>query len=115
MRVLVLGATGATGREVVTQALWQGHDVTALVRNPEKRSWPNIAASSIRLSSNTSPVTTRIDLRVRAAPMRAGITIVIGAVAPKNIPGNILCILSDGGLRDDEDRADGPLIEFLCE
>ena len=36
MKLLVLGATGATGCEVVTQALWQGHDVTALVRHPEK-------------------------------------------------------------------------------
>lgn len=33
-KVLVLGATGGTGREVVSQALAQGHDVTALVRDP---------------------------------------------------------------------------------
>jgi putative NADH-flavin reductase len=36
MRVLVLGATGATGRHLVEQALAQGHHVTALVRNPAK-------------------------------------------------------------------------------
>jgi uncharacterized protein YbjT (DUF2867 family) len=36
MRVLVIGATGGTGREVVKQALEDGHDVTALVRNPAK-------------------------------------------------------------------------------
>jgi uncharacterized protein YbjT (DUF2867 family) len=36
MRVLVLGATGATGRHLVEQALAQGHHVTALARNPAK-------------------------------------------------------------------------------
>ena len=36
MHVLVIGATGGTGRAVVKQALEDGHDVTALVRNPAK-------------------------------------------------------------------------------
>jgi putative NADH-flavin reductase len=36
MRLLVLGATGRTGQEVLTQALQQGHDVTALVRDADK-------------------------------------------------------------------------------
>jgi putative NADH-flavin reductase len=36
VKVLVLGATGATGQELVTQAVDQRHDVTALVRNPDK-------------------------------------------------------------------------------
>ena len=34
MKVLVFGATGPTGRQVVTQALGRGHSVTAFVRNP---------------------------------------------------------------------------------
>jgi putative NADH-flavin reductase len=33
MKLLIIGATGATGRELVNQALAQGHEVTALVRN----------------------------------------------------------------------------------
>jgi putative NADH-flavin reductase len=33
-RVLILGATGGTGRQIVAQALERGHEVTALVRNP---------------------------------------------------------------------------------
>ena len=33
-KMLVLGATGGTGREIVTQALQHGHKVTALVRRP---------------------------------------------------------------------------------
>jgi putative NADH-flavin reductase len=35
-RILVMGATGGTGRLLVSQALAQGHDVTALVRDPSR-------------------------------------------------------------------------------
>ena len=33
-KTLVLGATGGTGLQLVTQALVQGHEVTAFVRSP---------------------------------------------------------------------------------
>lgn len=33
-RILIVGATGGTGRELVTQALDQGYQVTAFARNP---------------------------------------------------------------------------------
>jgi len=36
MRVLIIGVTGGTGRQLVAQALEAGHQVTALVRNPSK-------------------------------------------------------------------------------
>jgi len=36
MRILVVGATGGTGREIVRQGLERGHDVTAFVRNPKR-------------------------------------------------------------------------------
>ncbi len=36
MRILIFGATGGTGRELVTQAVDQGHGVTAFVRDPAK-------------------------------------------------------------------------------
>src|SRR5712692_5286191 len=36
MNLVVLGATGGTGRLVVEQALADGHTVTALVRSPER-------------------------------------------------------------------------------
>jgi len=35
MRIIVFGANGPTGRLLTTQALAEGHDVTAFVRNPE--------------------------------------------------------------------------------
>ena len=36
MKILIFGASGATGHELVNQALTQGHIVTAFVRNPSK-------------------------------------------------------------------------------
>ena len=36
MKLTVFGSTGGTGQEVVKQALAQGHELTVLVRNPEK-------------------------------------------------------------------------------
>jgi putative NADH-flavin reductase len=36
MKVLILGATGRTGREIVAQATEQDHTVTVLVRCPER-------------------------------------------------------------------------------
>ncbi len=34
--ILILGATGTTGRHIVSQAVARGHDVTVLVRSPDK-------------------------------------------------------------------------------
>ena len=34
MKLVVFGASGATGRQIVEQALAAGHEVTAFVRNP---------------------------------------------------------------------------------
>src|SRR4051812_18707154 len=36
MKLLIIGATGPTGRELVKQAVAQGHEVTALVRDAAK-------------------------------------------------------------------------------
>ncbi len=36
MKLIIFGSTGGTGRQIVTQALEQGHDVTAFARSPEK-------------------------------------------------------------------------------
>ncbi len=40
MRILVIGATGPTGRELVSQALVLGHQVTAAVRRPPEAGLP---------------------------------------------------------------------------
>jgi putative NADH-flavin reductase len=64
MKVLVLGATGGTGQQVVSQALRQGHDVTALVRSPER-----LTTTSDHLRVLTGGVTD--DDRALAAAVRA--------------------------------------------
>src|SRR5258708_4241487 len=51
MNLLVLGATGRTGRLVVEQALAAGHTVTALVRSPEKLTIRN---SSLRVVAGSA-------------------------------------------------------------
>jgi putative NADH-flavin reductase len=45
MHIVIFGATGATGRCLVEQALDQGYDVTAFARNPAK-----VATSHVRLT-----------------------------------------------------------------
>jgi uncharacterized protein YbjT (DUF2867 family) len=57
MNLLVLGATGRTGRLVVEQALAAGHTVTALVRSPEK-----LATSNSNLRVVTGKATDRSDV-----------------------------------------------------
>lgn len=41
MKLVILGATGGTGRQLVEQALAQGHAVTAFLRNPAKVTRPH--------------------------------------------------------------------------
>jgi len=43
MKILVFGATGSVGKEIVNQALNQGHQVTAFVRNPNNSVFGNFA------------------------------------------------------------------------
>ena len=58
MTILVVGASGATGRQLIEQLLIQGHNVKAVVRSPEKlpESWKSnervniISASLLDLS-----------------------------------------------------------------
>lgn len=46
MKLLIIGGTGGTGKELIKQALEQGHILTALVRNPSrlKISHPHLTA-----------------------------------------------------------------------
>jgi putative NADH-flavin reductase len=57
MKLLVLGATGATGRELLVQALRAGHEVTAFVRNPAALDEPE---SRVRVISGDA--TSTVDL-----------------------------------------------------
>ena len=49
MKIIVFGATGGTGKELVRQALEQGHDVTAFVRDPVALTPPGGLPGGLRL------------------------------------------------------------------
>lgn len=53
MTILVVGASGATGRQLVEQLLIQGQNVKVVVRSPEKlpESWKNNARVEIVVAS----------------------------------------------------------------
>ena len=49
MKIIVFGATGGTGKEIVRQALEQGHHVTAFVRDPIALTPPGGLSDGLRL------------------------------------------------------------------
>lgn len=59
MKLLVIGATGPTGLEVVGQALKAGHDVTVYVRNPSK-----IEAKGVRVVAGDAASATALERAV---------------------------------------------------
>jgi uncharacterized protein YbjT (DUF2867 family) len=64
MNLLVLGATGRTGRLVVEQALAAGHTVTALVRSPEKLTTSN---SNLRVVTGKATDTSDVSRALEGA------------------------------------------------
>ena len=71
-KLLVFGATGGTGRQIVTQALQQGHEVSAFVRDSQKLA---INHDHLRVVTGSVPD----DARVVAAAIR-GQDVVISAL-----------------------------------
>ncbi|MFD8331131.1 NAD(P)H-binding protein [Streptomyces solisilvae] len=55
MRLLVVGANGGLGRQVVTHSLERGHQVTALVRRNVRSQMPRAAAACTRTAVQSSP------------------------------------------------------------
>jgi putative NADH-flavin reductase len=58
MNLLLLGATGLTGQELLAQALDQGHSATVLLRSPEKLGVAN-ERLVVRVGSVTDPAAVR--------------------------------------------------------
>ncbi len=48
MKLLIIGGTGKTGRELIKQGLVEGHTITAIARNPEKLKFDNPNFSVIK-------------------------------------------------------------------
>lgn len=68
MQVLVVGATGKTGRHVCLQALEKGHAVTALARNPGKA-----ASIDKRLAVHAGDALNPADVRAACEGMDAAV------------------------------------------
>lgn len=77
MRLLVLGATGATGRLLTTLALDAGHSVRALVRDPDRAELPEqaeIVRGDARKVLDITSAASGVDLIVSALGMGLGTT-----------------------------------------
>ena len=71
MRLLVLGATGGTGRAVVARALAEGWETTAFVRDPDRME----AAPGLSLVTGDA---TRAEDVARAAPDHDAVVVALG-------------------------------------
>ncbi len=76
MRLLVVGATGGLGRAVVDSALARGHDVSALVRNPQTADLP------AEVRNLQGDVLDRVSLE-RAVDGRDAVLCVLGTPSPR--------------------------------
>jgi uncharacterized protein YbjT (DUF2867 family) len=68
-KILVVGATGGTGRLIVSQALARGYDVTALVHSPEKGS--DLKGASLIAGDARDEIALRTALKGRGAVVSA--------------------------------------------
>ena len=71
MKLLVLGATGGTGRQVVIQALEAGHEVTAYVRKPSQLA----KQAGLRVAAGDA---TDVDALERALPDQDAVVSTLG-------------------------------------
>ncbi len=71
MKILVIGATGGTGRQLVAQALEKGHQVTAFARNPD-----GVALKHERLRTARGDVTQPETIAAAVAGQEAVVSVV---------------------------------------
>ena len=75
MKLTILGATGATGTSLVSQALASGHEVTAIVRDPARLTVPGHRRLRVITADAMDPVA--------LSPALAGSDAVISAIGPR--------------------------------
>jgi putative NADH-flavin reductase len=75
MRIAIFGASGRTGRQLVEQAMPKGHQVTAIVRNPD--GLPSDLHKAVRL------VKADVMDPDAIAPALAGADSVVSALQPR--------------------------------
>jgi len=71
VKVFVLGATGGTGRAVVSRAVAAGHDVTVLVRDPARRACTSWGGAHVVVGDATDPEVLREGVRGREVVLSA--------------------------------------------
>ena len=77
MKITIIAATGGVGRQLVSQALAAGHDVTAVARNPAKLP-PDVRATRVVSADLARP-----DMQVLESAV-AGADAVLSALGPHN-------------------------------
>lgn len=108
MNLTVLGATGATGTQLVEQALTAGHHVTALARSPEKLTITNPSLHVVQGDATDRAAVSRamkgadavISALGATGPVIAEATRAIVAVAKQEGPQRIVIMSSFAVARD---------------
>jgi putative NADH-flavin reductase len=113
MKVLIIGATGPTGRELTTQALDEGHDVRVFVRNPaamtiwsprldvaqgDVRDWKTVGPAMVGMNAVLCALGTGSDLR-KTTLYSDGAKAILWAMAEAGV--RRLVYVTSGGTIDD--------------
>lgn len=100
-KLLVLGATGGTGQQLVTQALRQGHTVTALVRDPSQMSFASdrLRVLSGSVTDDSSALATAMHGQdVILSALGVGKSFKSGGLIAQSVP-RIVRAMTDEGIR----------------
>lgn len=113
MKVLIIGATGPTGRELTTQALDEGHDVRLFVRNPnavsvwsprldivqgDMHEWKDVGRAMRDVNAVLSALGTGSDLR-KTTIFSEGTAAILWGMAEAGVR-RLVCVTSGGTVED---------------
>lgn len=113
MKVLIIGATGPTGRELTTQALDEGHDVRLFVRNRaavsiwsprldvvqgDIRDWKTVGPAMLGTNAVLSALGTGHDFR-KTTLFSDGTKAILWAMAEANVR-RFVCVTSSSTIED---------------